>query len=255
MLLTSDVRRIREQILLKLTRKTIIILTKPLDKHSGVLLLLISVVQQYRLKMLISTSISTLIIPINSLKLLFERINSSLKIKRLLRKHTTFFMHKIPPIIGHEEQYINILVFEHRTFLNDKRVGKRMFSRKTLVILDTNTLLLPDKGIDIFGLIHEAMQEPYKLCTYKTVITELAKLAEKKGRAGFGAKLGYIMAKQKDLKILNSSSEGHTDDIIVQKAQPKTTVVATQDRDLIKRLREKGVRVLRYQQHHFVFVD
>ena len=128
-----------------------------------------------------------------------------------------------------------------------------MFSRKTRVILDTNALLLPAKGIDIFTLIHQAVNEPYKLATYKNNLDELERLAQKKTKDAFAAKLGYILAKQKDLKTLYCSSRTHPDDIIVEQALPKSTIVVTQDKGLIKRLQDKGVRVLRYQQKKLVF--
>ncbi|MBD3209624.1 DUF188 domain-containing protein [Candidatus Woesearchaeota archaeon] len=127
-----------------------------------------------------------------------------------------------------------------------------MLTKKTKVILDTNTLLLPGKGIDIFSLLHDVMQEPYKLCTYQGVLEELQTLMIGQKKDAFNAKLGYILAKQKPLKILTSSSATHVDDDIVKKTG-KNDVVVTQDRTLTRRLREKGVRVLRYQQKRFIF--
>jgi rRNA-processing protein FCF1 len=127
-----------------------------------------------------------------------------------------------------------------------------LFSSKTKVIIDTNIFLLPAKGIDIFHLIHEALQEPYELCTYEGVLLELQKLMEGKKKDSFDAKLGYILIKQKALKILSSSLKTHIDDVIVQKADKKTIIV-TQDKELIERLQAQGVRVLRYQQQKLVF--
>lgn len=112
--------------------------------------------------------------------------------------------------------------------------------------------MLPGNTIDIFGLLQEKLDEPYELCTYEGVLQELLKLSEKKSKDAFNAKLGYIMAKQKALKTLSSSSKEHIDDVIVEKSSPKDIVV-TQDAELIRRLTKKGVRVLRYQQHTFVF--
>lgn len=127
-----------------------------------------------------------------------------------------------------------------------------MFARKTDVVLDTNALLLPAKGIDVFTLIDEALQEPYRLCTHGKVIAELEKLMKGEKKSAFAAKLGYIMAKQKALKILTRSSDEHADDLIVRNAD-KRTIVVTQDKELIRRLTSKGVRVLRYQQKKLVF--
>ena len=129
---------------------------------------------------------------------------------------------------------------------------KKLFRKKTKVVLDTNALLLFDKGVDLFTLIAQAMQEPYELCTHGNVYQELERLMQGRKKESFAAKLGYIMAKQKALKTLSRSSDEHVDDVIVKKAD-NNTVVVTQDRELIARLTSKGVRVLRYQQHKLVF--
>ena len=130
-------------------------------------------------------------------------------------------------------------------------VKKVFFRKKTKVVLDTNALLLFDKGIDVFTLIERAIDEPYELCTHENVYHELERLMEGKKKSSFAAKLGFILAKQKALKILSRSSEEHVDDVIVRYADDRTIVV-TQDRELIKRLTAKGVRVLRYQQKKLV---
>lgn len=127
-----------------------------------------------------------------------------------------------------------------------------MFRRKTRVILDTNVFMLPNRGIDIFSLIDKVINGPYELCTLSSVFSELEKLSKGTSKDAFAAKLGYVMAKQKALKSINCSSRVHVDDVLVEKTTSRDIVV-TQDRELIQRLRDKGVRVLRYQQKKFVF--
>lgn len=128
-----------------------------------------------------------------------------------------------------------------------------LFSKKTEVVFDTNALLLPSEGVDIFTLVEGALLEPHTLCTYDLVLTELETLMAGKKKESFAAKLGYILSKQKALKTLQGSSGRHADDAIVEGSGPKTIVV-TQDKELIKRLRTKGIRVLRFQQGKAVFV-
>lgn len=124
---------------------------------------------------------------------------------------------------------------------------------RTQVILDTNIMLLPgQKAVDIFTEIPQVLDEPHVLCTYQIVLNELEKLTLGKSKDSFNAKLGFIMAKQKALKILKSSSEMHVDDFIVKNASKKSIVV-TQDKGLIERLKKTGVRCLRYQQRKFIF--
>lgn len=128
-----------------------------------------------------------------------------------------------------------------------------IFSSKTLVILDTNCLMLPGQlGVDVFTEIPKFLDEPHMLCSYQTVLDELEKLTKGKSKDAFNAKLGFIMAKQKALKMLKGSSELHVDDFIVKNTSKKMIVV-TQDKGLIERLKKNGVRCLRYQQRKFVF--
>ncbi len=128
-----------------------------------------------------------------------------------------------------------------------------LLSSKTLVILDTNTMLLPgQRAIDIYTEIPLALNEAHVLCTYQVVLDELEKLTLGKSKDAFNAKLGFVMAKQKALKILKGSSEMHVDDFIV-KNTGKKSIVVTQDKGLIERLKKNGVRCLRYQQRKFTF--
>jgi len=128
-----------------------------------------------------------------------------------------------------------------------------VFTQKTKVILDTNILLLPGQiALDVFTEIPKVLNEPHVLCTYQVVLDELQKLMEKKTKDAFNAKLGFVMSKQKALKILKGSSEMHVDDFIVKNTGQKSIVV-TQDKKLIERLKKMGVRCLRYQQKKFIF--
>ena len=126
-----------------------------------------------------------------------------------------------------------------------------LFSRKIKVMCDTNTLMLLNEGVDIFTLIHQAMDDPYELYLHQTVLSELERLMQEKSKRGFAAKLAYVICKQKALKTIPASLKQHPDDALVEASRPKTTVIATQDKDLIKRLQAKGVRVLRYYKGRF----
>jgi type III secretion system FlhB-like substrate exporter len=101
-------------------------------------------------------------------------------------------------------------------------------------------LLTPEEEVDLAKRIKEGDKE------------SLEKLTKAKSKDAFNAKLGFIMAKQKALKILRGSSEVHVDDFIVKNASKKTIVV-TQDKKLAQRLKKAGVRCLRYQQKKFIF--
>lgn len=132
-----------------------------------------------------------------------------------------------------------------------------ILKKKTQVILDTNFLLVPGElGIDIFSEIDRLLSEPYEICVLKQSIEELQTIINKHGqrKEGFNAKLGYIMTKQKDLKILSGSKKEYVDDTLVQIAQkqPEKTIIATQDKELQGRIQRKSGRVIILRQKKYL---
>lgn len=128
-----------------------------------------------------------------------------------------------------------------------------MFFKKK-IILDTNFLMIPGElGIDIFSQIDDLMQEPYKLCVMKGTNEELKKLIakSKNTKESLNAKLGYIMLKQKNLKTLTGSSD-NVDDSIVEYAKNHQVIVATQDKELAKRLKEENVKTIALRQKKYL---
>lgn len=125
--------------------------------------------------------------------------------------------------------------------------------KKTIVIVDTNFLMLPgSRGIDIFSEIAKVMDEPHELCIVDKTLEELQTIILKDGKkkAGFNAKLGFILAKQKSLKTLTSSKEEYVDSAIVRIASqsPRKTIVATQDKELQGELKKLSVRIITIKQ-------
>jgi hypothetical protein len=110
------------------------------------------------------------------------------------------------------------------------------------VIIDTNFFTIPYQfRIDIFEEIHQKIPEEHELITLSGVIRELENLAENKGRDSIAAKVGLELIEKKGIEILQS--QGNVDDAIVGLAD-KQKVVATNDKDLIKRLKDKNVKIL-----------
>lgn len=128
------------------------------------------------------------------------------------------------------------------------------------VILDTNFLMLPgSKGLDIFTEIQRLMNEPYDLYVLTATFTELENIAKgntatkTKGADKFNAKLAFVMAKQKGLKTLRSSSKNTlVDDQIIDLANEQT-YVATLDKGLQKRLEKKQAHIITVRQNRLVF--
>ena len=110
------------------------------------------------------------------------------------------------------------------------------------VILDTNFLTLPHQfGIDIFEEIPKMVEERCELVSLDSVINELEKIREKGGLDGISAKIALNLVEAKGIKILRT--KGPTDEEILRMSD-KNTIVATNDRNLIKKLKDKNVKVI-----------
>ena len=130
-----------------------------------------------------------------------------------------------------------------------------MIFEKTKVILDTNFLLVPGElGIDIFSEIERLLDERHKLIVFENTLEELETLIHRSNsKESINAKLGFVMAKQKNLKTIKGFS-GHVDDIIVEytKNNPSNFIVATQDKKLKSRLKRNNVRVIGVRQKKYL---
>ncbi len=125
---------------------------------------------------------------------------------------------------------------------------------KKKVILDTNFLLIPGQFmVDIFTELERIMQEPFELCVIDKSIKELNQVVMTgKTKDRFAAKLALALIIQKNLKTLHSFvTKKSVDDIIVSKAD-KDTFVATQDKALRQRLKEKGAKIIGLRQQKYL---
>lgn len=137
------------------------------------------------------------------------------------------------------------------------------------VILDTNFLMIPYSfKVDIFSEIDRICNFKYQIYIIDRTIDELNNIIKKQtGKHKQAAKLGLSLAKAyktkprhsvpgfcfyktKPLKSNNENQNRSVDDIILDMAD-RDTIVATQDKILKKRLKEKGVAVivLRQKKH------
>lgn len=122
------------------------------------------------------------------------------------------------------------------------------------VILDTNFLLIPGQFmVDIFTETEKLMQEPFVLCVIDKSLKELNQVVVTgKEKDRFAAKLALVLVIQKNLKTLHSfGSKKSVDDIIVKKAD-SSTIVATQDKALRERLKEKGAMIIGLRQQKYL---
>ncbi|MBU1199241.1 MAG: hypothetical protein KKF46_04390 [Nanoarchaeota archaeon] len=127
---------------------------------------------------------------------------------------------------------------------------------KKIVIIDTNFLLIPGQfKVDIFTQINDLVMEPHEMCIVDRTIGELNKLTVVgKEKDRFAAKLALVLTIQKNLKTLRSfGSNKSVDDIIVKKSDCNT-FIATQDKALRQRVREKGAKIIGLRQKKYLVI-
>jgi uncharacterized protein len=113
------------------------------------------------------------------------------------------------------------------------------------IILDSNFLMIPFQfNIDIFEEIKRICNFNYELFIIDKTIDELKNLKEKE------AKLALLLIKTKNLQQIKTNKNKIVDDLILENLT-ENTIVATQDRGLKDRLKEKMVPtiILRQKKH------
>jgi len=112
------------------------------------------------------------------------------------------------------------------------------------ILLDTNFLLVPIQfRVDVYDY-------PAEFYTTSRCIEELEILSRRRGKAGIEARAAAILLKTKSVKI--ARLEGKTDDSLVRLAKKEGFAVATNDKDLIAKLKKEGVKIVRLRQKKIV---
>jgi rRNA-processing protein FCF1 len=108
------------------------------------------------------------------------------------------------------------------------------------IILDTNFLLIPSQSkVDIFAEIDKICMFKYELCIVDKTIDELNNIIEKqKGKHKAAAKLALQLIKSKHLKTLATHQDTDVDTILASFSE-KGYIVATQDKELKKRVKAR----------------
>lgn len=115
------------------------------------------------------------------------------------------------------------------------------------VYLDTNILVAVADGVDVLGQLEE--EYPHlQACVMERVMDELDDIRRTgTGKQKRAAKLAQQLISQQDLKKV-SHSVTHVDDALLAAADKKDVIV-TLDRDLQRRARKQGLRVLTIANH------
>ncbi|MHA1668526.1 MAG: type II toxin-antitoxin system VapC family toxin [Candidatus Heimdallarchaeaceae archaeon] len=124
----------------------------------------------------------------------------------------------------------------------DIRITRRSYH--ILVILDSSMLILPlEKKLNLTAEIERILPLEHELVVPKKVIEELEKL-KKEGTLAIQRKSKLALELAEAFKIIDSKFRGKTDDVIFELAIKHKAVVATNDRELRKRLRSEGIAVI-----------
>lgn len=118
------------------------------------------------------------------------------------------------------------------------------------VLLDSNFLLIPGRfRVDVFKELQLfGRPEPY---TLDLVVKEIEGIAKKPGRDAKYAHMGLFLLDSKGVNIIKTKAR-NTDREIERIAKEEGFIVCTQDRELIKRLRKKGVRIISLRQRKYL---
>lgn len=115
------------------------------------------------------------------------------------------------------------------------------------ILLDANFLLLPHKNkIDVFEEIPKLLDEKHEYVTLESIVGELVKLSDGASDDAAAAKTALKLIKAKEVKVAESAGEG---DAAIRDYAMKheNTVVCTNDRELKRELKARGVKTISLQ--------
>jgi rRNA-processing protein FCF1 len=113
------------------------------------------------------------------------------------------------------------------------------------ILLDTNFLIkCIEWKIDFIGELARVCDFTYTIGVLSNVMDELAAFGLQGGKKKDVAKLAILILSKNGAQTIDSQVKGSADDALVAVADKKTDVVATQDQELKRRLKAKGVPVI-----------
>ena len=125
------------------------------------------------------------------------------------------------------------------------------------VILDANFFFIPSQfNLDIFEELSKLLNQRFETILLSSTHKELQGLAESSAmKERKQAQLALILAEKCRLIPIEKASDETYDDVIVRVATAWKSPVATNDRELRKRLRKFGVPVIFLRQKHRLALD
>jgi len=119
-------------------------------------------------------------------------------------------------------------------------------------LLDANFLALPGKfNVDIFEQLENFGKD--HLYTLDLVVKELETLANGSGRDARHAKVGLLLMQKQGVKVVIAADDmDPTDVAILKHAKKGYYTVCTQDRELIRQLKEESIPVISLRQGRYL---
>ena len=118
------------------------------------------------------------------------------------------------------------------------------------ILLDTNFLMICFQfRVDIFLEIERICNFNYKLYVLDKTMDELKNIAkEQKGKNKDAAKIALKLTSIKNIDVINTKSNKNTDGMILDIASKEGYIVATQDKDLKRRLINQNATLIVLRQ-------
>ncbi len=121
------------------------------------------------------------------------------------------------------------------------------------IILDTNFLLIPSQfKVDIFEEIRRIASFPYQLVIIDRTVDELKRIVDLQSRVQQRhARIALEMIKRYPISLLPTAKDKDVDSLILRQVD-KDCIVATQDINLKRKLREKGIPIIFLRQKRYL---
>ncbi len=136
-------------------------------------------------------------------------------------------------------------------------MGNRRRSRRIRIVLDSNMLLAVAEGINVFDRIEEKLLTKPDYIVIQPVLDELEKLTRSQSpKTAKKARLALEIAEKYCVfDKYNYDKKKDVDDLIIEYAEKNSVVVATNDRELKKKLRKKGIPQIYLREHGLIETD
>jgi hypothetical protein len=146
--------------------------------------------------------------------------------------------------------FIALRLYRFTRFIFTGEVKPRVVKQMKKVILDSNFLFLPSQfQLDIFEELTNLLSQRFDPVLLSTTYRELLKIAEKGSpKMRKQASLALKLAEKCRLVPVEKAFDETSDDVIVRVAAEWRCPVATNDRELRKRLRKMGIPVIFLRQ-------